>query len=140
MSEQETVAVTVEGEPIAAPAEVETEKCEPIKLNFAIGEVVRYVRVNAENQTEKGTGKVLAALLDHTGRVVYRIKDGEKMFNADAISLNADQVVEDKYVAHHLEVRKLADEANAAIKKMTDEANAEIDRLHTAVLGAPLAV
>lgn len=121
-----------------APEEEETEKFPPVDIKFKLGEVVRYVRLNPENEVEKGTGKVVAALLDHTCRLVYRIKDGDKVFNADAISLNADEAVEEAYLSHGRGIREYTQQANAAIKKLTDEANAEIESRTTAVLGAPL--
>ena len=132
----------VQGDPAPvgneAPKEQETEKSPPIEVKHKIGEVVRYVRLNPENEIEKGTGKVVAALLDHTFRLVYRIKDGEKVFNCDAIALNADQATEDAYLAHGRDIRQYTEQANAAIKKLTDEANSEIEARHSAVLGAPV--
>lgn len=129
-----------QGEPESpddAALEVETT---PIPIKFGLGEKVTYVRLNPENQVEKGTGKIVAALLDHTFRLVYRIKHGEKVFNVEAIAINADEAAEKTYIDHGLGIRKYSEEANAAIKTLTDEANAEIEARHTAVLGAPIAL
>lgn len=126
------------GDAAAKPKEPETEKSPPIEVKFKLGEVVRYVRLNPENEVEKGVGKVVAVLLDHTFRPVYRIKDGEKVFNADSVALNADEATEEAYLAHGRDIREYTQTANAAVKKLTDEANAEIEARHTAVLGAPL--
>jgi len=111
-----------------------------IPVKFALGQQVRYVRINHENVVEKGVGRVVAALLDHTKRPVYQLKDGDKVFNIDEMAIDADEAQEAAYQEHYFSIRKYTEEANAAIRVLTEEANAEIEKRHTAVLGAPLSL
>lgn len=108
---------------------------------FEIGDKVKYVRLNAENKVEEGEGVVCAVLLDHTQRLVYRLQDTlkkDKVFNADGIALNANAATKKRYIDHYFAVRKYSDEQNAKLKKLAEESNAEVERMHTAVLGAPV--
>lgn len=120
---------------VGAPEE---EKSPIYDNEFKLGQVVRYVRVLPDNTIEKSTGKVVGLNYDHTLRPVYRLKNNDKIFNVDAIAVNADEAQEAKYLAHQQDIRGYTEQANKAIAQLTNEANTEIERRNTEVLGAPI--
>lgn len=106
---------------------------------FALGQQVKFIRVDHLNEIVTGEGKVIAKLIDVRGRTAYSVKEGEKIWNLEPHAVDGTEEENAAYVAHHKRVSDFVKEFSERNQKEVDAANKAIDAMHDEFFGPAIA-
>jgi len=113
---------------------------------LTIGQEIEYLKHSKEEGVYKSIGKVKAIGLDAENRIIVLVHDTQRLddngnplvCNTFLPCVNPTPEYEAQFEQLVKDVAAIEDEANANIRKLTNDANAAIGKLHDELVGAPV--